>query len=112
MNKKIALLSFPVLLLAANLSWADELTEATMLQTRTEMQAMSSEDRELYRQLNGSGEGGMNRKGYGSGNGSGEKKRLRDGSGNGSGKKNRYGQSDGGYGSGYGSRQGGGQGRH
>ncbi len=112
MNKNILLLSMPFLLLSVNLSWADEFTEATMLQTRAEMQTMSSEDRELYRQLNGSGEGSMSRKGYGNGNSSGEKKRLRDGSGKGAGKKNRYGQSDGGYGSGYGSRQGGGQGRH
>ena len=111
MNIKISLFSIPLLLLTSGLTWADEYTDASMLETRTQMQSMSNEDRELYRQLNATGDGSMKRQGYGSGSGSGEKKRLRDGSGNGSGKKNRYGQSDGGYGSGYGSRNGG-QGRH
>lgn len=113
MNMKITLIGLPLLLTSAVIQ-AEEITEVAdpaKQQTRTElqtrMQAMSSEDRALYQQLNGSpeGNGNMNRKG--DGKGSGDKKRHRKGSGN----MADSGQSDGGYGSGYGSRNGGGRNR-
>jgi len=120
MNKKIAITGLSLLFIT-NMTWALDETDPTMSQTRiqlqSQMQSMSGADRALYQELNGSGEGNgnMNRKGNGSGNGSGDKKRLRSGQGNGtdngSGSINRLRQSDGGYGSGYGSRRGGGQ-RH
>lgn len=84
----------------------------TEMQSR--MQSMSSDERALFREMNetgGQGDGGgqMNRYGQGSGNGSGNMHRYGQGSSNGSGNMYRYGQGESqGYGSGYGSRQGGG----
>jgi flavodoxin len=113
---KITLTGLSILLITPVIH-ADDITEndPMVLQTRTQMQnrlqSMNSEDRDLYQQLNGTANTNRYGQGNGSGKGSGDKKRLKDGSGNGSGKKNRFGQSAGGYGSGFGSRQGAGQGR-
>ncbi len=87
-------------------SQAQELAPEDRTSYRTEMQnrmqAMSSEERALFRetnQLGGQQDGAGNTNRYGQGNSSG------------SGNKNRYGQGSGqGYGSGYGSRRGGGSG--
>jgi len=67
------------------------------------MQAMSSEERALFRETNQLG---------GEQNGTGKMNRYGQGNGGGSGSMNRYGQgSSQGYGSGYGSRSGSGSGR-
>lgn len=73
------------------------------------MQSMSSEERSLFREMNGvgaegEGSGKMNRYGQGNSNGSGNMNRYGQGNSSGSGSMNRYG-------SGYGSRSGGGGGR-
>ena len=92
----------------------DRQSYRTDMQTR--MQAMSSSERALYREMNGtSGQGNGDRKlrryGQGNSNGSGNRNRHGQGNSNGSGSMNRYSQSNNqGYGSGYDSRQGGGNG--
>lgn len=117
MIKKMVLIGGSLLLLNSAISMADgeETQSASMEQRRTEMQirmqSMSAEERALYKELNGGGQG--------NGDGSGKQHRYGQGGGEGSGNKYRYGQgnsggSEGGgegYGSGYGSRAGGGGGR-
>ncbi|MBL3599599.1 MAG: hypothetical protein JMN25_07000 [gamma proteobacterium endosymbiont of Lamellibrachia anaximandri] len=81
-------------------SYEDREGYRTEMQSR--MQAMDSEERSLFRQMNETG---------GQGEGSGKMNRYGQGGGNGSGNKYRYGQgSSQAYGSGYGSRSGGGSG--
>ncbi len=106
MNNQMTLIS-SLLLLVCNisLSQAEEDAGRTMQQTR--MQAMNDQGRALYKELNengGSGNATQNRyrKGYGSG--SGKQNRYR--KGNGSMDQSRQNNSS--FGSGYGSRQGGG----
>jgi hypothetical protein len=82
----------------------------TEMQSR--MQSMSSDERALFREMNetgGQGDGGGQMNRYGQGSGSGNMHRYGQGSSNGSGNMYRYDQGESqGYGSGYGSRQGGG----
>jgi hypothetical protein len=121
MFKKMTLISVSLLLLHSAITLADDSTE-TMEQNRTEMQlrmqSMTTEERALYKELNGNGEGSgqMNRYGQGNSEGSGQKNRYGQGNGEGKGQMNRYGQGNSdsaaqgggaGYGSGYGSRSGG-----
>jgi len=94
---------------------AFEERESYRTEMQSRMQAMSSEEQALFREMNnmggqGEGNGKMNRYGQGSGNGSGNMYRYGQGENSGSGNMHRYGQSNTqGYGSGYGSRQGGGR---
>ena len=94
--------------------------QLTRSQLQTQVQAMSAEDRALYRQLNGGNQNGAGKhaqgegrgQGKGRGRGDGNHQRKRDGSGKGGANRQRseYQQRSNfgsGYGSGYGSRQGG-----
>jgi hypothetical protein len=118
------------MLIASGMSHAQEVTDPTPLQTRDQirleqqqrLQEMTPEERSLYREMNadqtrnmeGTGSGKrQNRKGEGKGKG--DMKRLRDGSGNGGASRAEYHQrfeQRSSYGSGFGSRMGGGHGRH
>ena len=95
---------------------APEDREGYRAEMQNRVQSMSSDERALYRDMNktggrGDGAGKMYRYGQGNSNGSGYKNRYGQGNSNGSGSMNRYGQGDNrAYGSGYGSRQGGGNG--
>ncbi|MEN8107961.1 MAG: hypothetical protein ABFS22_08135 [Pseudomonadota bacterium] len=95
---------------------APEDRESYRTEMQSRMQSMSSNERALFREMNnmggqGDGSGKTNRYGQGSGNGSGNMHRYGQGNSNGSGNMHRYGQGDSqGYGSGYGSRLGGGNG--
>ncbi|PLY14572.1 MAG: hypothetical protein C0631_10750 [Sedimenticola sp.] len=102
---------------ASTLSDEDRASYRNELQSR--VQSMSSEERSLFREMNGAGangegSGNMNRYGQGNSSGSGNMNRYGQGNSNGSGNMNRYGQGNGSgsgsmnrYGSGYGSRSGG-----
>lgn len=97
---------------AGSVSWAEaedfeNSNNDAQVQMRSQawqMQSMSSQERSLYRELN-------EPTSQGKGNAGGKKKRYGQGNSNGSGSMHRYGQgNDQAYGSGYGSRQGGGSG--
>ena len=81
---------------------APEDREGYRTEMQTRMQSMSSDERALYRDMNETGR---------QGGGAGKMNRYGQGNSNGSGNMNRYGQGDNqAYGSGYSSRQGGGNG--
>ena len=123
MKTKSAFLAIP-LLFSIGQVFADDTTpllerDQLRLQQRQELQAMTPEERALYREMNqardGSGTPQAGRKmKQGKGNGQGDRKRLRDGSGNGDGQTRnerrefqRSSEQRSGYGSGFGSRMGG-----
>ena len=81
---------------------APEDREGYRAEMQNRVQSMSSDERALYRDMNETGRQGV---------GTGKMNRYGQGNSNGSGSMNRYGQGDNqAYGSGYGSRQGGGNG--
>jgi len=99
MKQGMTFIGTSLLLLISSTSQAEDNAEMTNARTQQQihMQSMSNEERALYQQLNGGGDG--------SGNGDMKRTRKRDGSG--SGNQNRYGQAESsGYGTGYSSRQG------
>jgi len=130
MKIRLVALALPIMF-TSGISHAQEVTDTTPLQTRDQirleqqqrLQEMTPEERALYREMNadqtrnmeGTGSGQrQNRKGGGKGKGKGDMKRLRDGSGNGGASRAEYQQrfeQRSSYGSGFGSRMGGGHGR-